>query len=136
MPSSGKKISREPDLSVFKGVGVLVVEDAWHVAKALKSTLEQLGMHVIGPTATTAEARRLIALEEPRLALVDVNLKNEMACDLIDELNARGVQVVIVSGYAAPPVATEKAAAFMQKPFSGKELMATLRAVVDRLQRH
>jgi CheY-like chemotaxis protein len=127
---------RESVPSAFKGVRVLVVEDAWHVAKALKSMLEQLGMCVVGPTATTLEARRLIATEKPRLALVDVNLKSEMACDLIDELNALGVPVVIASGYAVPPVAVEKAAAFLQKPFSGKELVATLRAVVDRLPLH
>ena len=34
------------DPSVLRGVSVLVVEDAWHVATALKGVLEQLGMHV------------------------------------------------------------------------------------------
>ena len=53
---------REQDLSVLNGVPVLVVEDAWHVARAMKSALGQLGMIVIGPTATTAEARRLMAV--------------------------------------------------------------------------
>ena len=96
-------LSREPalDVSALTGVRVLVVEDAWHVAKAMKGALEQLGMHVIGPTATTAEARRLTAAEKPRLALVDVNLKKEMACDLIDELHGQGIPVVVVSGYAS-----------------------------------
>ncbi len=40
----------EQDLSVLNGVPVLVVEDAWHVARAMKSALSQLGMNVIGPT--------------------------------------------------------------------------------------
>src|SRR5215813_2838145 len=133
MSSLDDDSDRAADLAVFKGVGVLVVEDAWHVAKALKSTLERLGMRVSGPTATTAEARRLVAADKPQLALVDVNLKNEMACDLIDELHAQGVHVVVVSGYAIPPVAIERAVAFMQKPFSGKEFLTTLRAVVNRL---
>jgi CheY-like chemotaxis protein len=44
---------------------VLVVEDVWHVARALKSMLEQMGMHVIGPTATTAEARMLTGTQSP-----------------------------------------------------------------------
>jgi CheY-like chemotaxis protein len=34
------------DPSALRGVSVLVVEDAWHVAKAMKGVLEQLGMHV------------------------------------------------------------------------------------------
>jgi hypothetical protein len=45
-----------PNVGILKGVAVLVVEDIWHVATALKSTLEQMGMHVVGPTATTVEA--------------------------------------------------------------------------------
>jgi DNA-binding NtrC family response regulator len=125
-------LSREPvsDVSALSGVRVLVVEDTWHVAKAMKGALELLGMHVIGPTATTAEARRLTAAEKPRLALVDVNLKNEMACDLIDELHAQGIPVVVVSGYASITVAKESIAGHLQKPFSRTELTAALLAVV------
>src|SRR5262245_39386816 len=61
MTPSGKQDGRKSDLSLLKGVHVLVVEDTWHVAKALKSTLEQVGMHVSGPAATTADAKRLVA---------------------------------------------------------------------------
>ena len=128
-------LPREPavDVPALKGVRVLVVEDAWHVAKAMKGALELLGMHVIGPTATTAEARRLTAAEKPRLALVDVNLKTETACALIDELHGQGIPVVVVTGYASIPVAKDKLAGHLQKPFSATELMATLRAVVPLL---
>jgi DNA-binding response OmpR family regulator len=121
------------DVPALKGVRILVVEDVWHVAKAMKGALELLGMHVVGPTATTAEARRLTAAEKPRLALVDVNLRKEMAFDLIDELHAQGIQVVVVSGYASIPVAKDRLAGHLQKPFSGTELTAALRAVVPLL---
>jgi DNA-binding NtrC family response regulator len=115
----------------LKGVRVLVVEDTWHVAKAMKALLERLEMSVIGPSSTTAEARRLIAANNPRLALVDMNLKYEMAGDLIDELHAQGTSVIVVSGYAAPAVANDKVVAFLQKPFSGDELITAMRAAVD-----
>jgi len=118
------------DASDLKGVRVLVVEDTWHVAKALKSWLERLEMLVIGPTSTTAEARRLIAANNPRLALVDMNLKHEMAGDLIDERHAQGTPVIIVSGYAVPAVAKEKVVACLQKPFSGDELVTAMRAAL------
>jgi DNA-binding response OmpR family regulator len=123
-----------PNASILNGVSVLVVEDAWFVAKAVKSALEQAGMHVLGPTATTAEARRLVAMEMPKVALIDVNLKQEMAFDLIDDLHEQGVHVVVASGYAAPPIAKEKIAACLQKPFSGAELIKTISAIVDRLR--
>jgi DNA-binding NtrC family response regulator len=125
--------SHGPDGSDLKGVRVLVVEDTWHVAKALKSWLEQLEMSVVGPTSTIAEARSLIAANNTRLALVDMNLKGEMACDLIDELHAQGTSVIVVSGYAAPAVAKEKVVACLQKPFSGDELTTAMRAAVHVL---
>ena len=120
----------DKDSRSLEGVRVLVVEDAWHVAKALKSALENVGMEVSGPAATTAEARRLIAEHKPRLAVVDVNLKREMASGLIGELHDQGVLVVVVSGYALPPVSADKAAAILQKPFRGSELLSALRRVV------
>ena len=115
---------------------MLVVEDTWHVAKALKSALEHVGMDVSGPAATTAEARRLIAEHMPRLAVVDVNLKREMASGLIEELHDQGVSVVVVSGYALPPISADKVAAILQKPFSGSELLAALRRVVAQARIH
>ena len=120
----------DKDSRSLEGVRVLVVEDAWHVAKALKSALENVGMEVSGPAATTAEARRLIAAHMPRVAVVDVNLKREMASGLIGELHDQGVLVVVVSGYALPPVSADKAAAILQKPFRGSELLSALRRVV------
>ena len=136
MASSGRQDSPKSDSSNLKGVHVLVVEDTWHVAKALKSALEQLGMHVSGPAATTAEAKRLVAAHMPAVAVVDVNLKREMACGLIDDLHGQGVRVVVVSGYAVPPVSADKVAAILQKPFSATELLTALRTVVDKNHLH
>ena len=123
----------EADVSVLKDMPVLVVEDSWHVAKAMKSALEQLGMRVVGPAATTKDARRLAAGQTPRLALVDVNLKKELACDLIEELHGQGIPVIVVSGYAVPPLPERTVAAFLQKPFSEGDLITILRATVARL---
>jgi DNA-binding NtrC family response regulator len=116
-----------PDL---KGVRVLVVEDTWHVAKAMKALLERLEMSVIGPTSTTAEVRRLMAVNSPHLALVDMNLRHEMASDLIDELHAQGTPVIVISGYTVPAVAKEKVVAFLQKPCSRDDLMPAMQAAV------
>jgi DNA-binding response OmpR family regulator len=121
-------VSEKNDL--LKGVRVLVVEDAWHVAKALKSMLEQIGMHVVGPTATTTQARGLAAAQRPELAIVDINLKQETSHGLIDELNEQGVRIIVITGYAASLVSKESVAAILQKPFSGSELITTINRVV------
>jgi DNA-binding NtrC family response regulator len=122
-----------PEGSPLNAVPVLIVEDAWHVANAMKAALEQFGMQVVGPTATTAEARRLLAEEHPKVAIVDINLKRETADRLIDELHGQGVRVVVISGYAAPSVCKGSVAAFLQKPVSGTELITTMHAVVRLL---
>ena len=122
--------------SDLRGVRVLVVEDTWLVAKALKTALEGLGMVVAGPASNTADADRLVAEETPDLAVVDVNLKGEMAYGLIDRMHDRGVRVVVVAGYAVLPSSTKKAAAILQKPFSGAELQATLCQVMNLGRAH
>jgi len=132
MPSSALPERPASDQHTLKGVSVLIVEDSWHVAKGLKSLLEQIGMNVIGPTATTSQAKQLLVEQQPRLALVDVNLKNETASDLVEELLRLGVQVIVISGYAQPPSSFRKAAAFLQKPFNGKELITVMCAAVDQ----
>ncbi len=105
---------------------VLVVEDTWHVAKALKAALEGIKMTVVGPVARIADAERLLETENPDLAMVDVNLKGEMAYSLIDHLHHKGIRVIVVTGYAvlAHPVCKE--AVILQKPFSGRALLAAL----------
>jgi DNA-binding response OmpR family regulator len=110
---------------------ILVVEDQWHVANALKLLLESEGAEVSGPVSTAADAHRLAIEQEPDLAVVDINLTGEMAYGLIDQLRDLGVGVVVVSGYAVLPRLTEKVAAVLQKPFNGPELLATLRRALS-----
>ena len=88
----------------LRDLRVLVVEDSWHVAHALKTLLEELGVSVAGPAATLDEAERLLAARTPDVAIVDINLKGEMAYGLIDHLNDIGARVVVISGYAVPQV--------------------------------
>jgi two-component system, response regulator PdtaR len=120
------------DVAGLSGVPVLVVEDSWHVAKAIKSALEQVGMRVVGLAATTEEARRLVAGEKPQIALVDVNLTKELVSGLIEELHGQGMQVIVVSGYAMPPLPKNAVAAFLPKPFSDSDLIRILCATAPR----
>jgi DNA-binding NtrC family response regulator len=115
----------------LRGVRVLVVEDQWHVANAMRSLLELEGMEVSGPTARTADARRLANEHRSEVAVVDINLKGEMAYSLIDELHDRGVRVVVMSGYAVLPRLSAKVADVLQKPFNGAELLASLRRALS-----
>jgi len=117
----------------LRGMRVLVVDDSWHVGKALKNLLEDLGADVAGPAATAPEAEGLIAKQIPDLAFVDVKLREgELAYDLIDYLHEREIPVIIISGYAVLPQRVQNVAAILQKPFTESNLLATLRKVTQQ----
>jgi DNA-binding NtrC family response regulator len=116
----------------LKGLKVLLVEDSWHAAQAMKDLLEGWGMIVIGPVASAGEAKQFVEPDTPPLAIVDIRLKDGLAYDLIDLLNENGVSVIIASGYADVPALKGKAAAVLQKPFPAGELLTTLRSVMAR----
>jgi CheY-like chemotaxis protein len=124
-PNNDEQIgSRRTNLS---GVRILVVEDSWHIGVALKSLLRSFGADVLGPVATTAEATRLIAEQIPDAAIVDFNLRDgESAHDLIDNLNALGIRIIVVTGYAAVPLPAGISATILQKPIVEAQLLAAL----------
>ena len=131
MPTSKTGGADKPSRADLKGVRVLVVEDHWHVANALRSFLEAEGMKVSGPVATTADAQRLATEQKPDLAVVDIHLKLETAYVLIHQLDDLGVRVVVLSGYAVLPELTKKVVAVLQKPFNPPELLGALRRALS-----
>ena len=123
-----------PESHNLKGFEVLLVEDSWHAAQAMKDLLEGWGMVVVGPAASTDEAKRLIVPNAPPVAIVDIRLRDGLAYGLIDLLNDKGVSIIIASGYADVPTLEGKVAAILQKPFPARELRATLTSVMARHQ--
>jgi CheY-like chemotaxis protein len=119
--------ANEPTRVDLKGVRVLVADDQWHAAIALKSLLEAEGMAVTGPAATPADALPLAIDPKPDLAVIDLNLRGEMAYALIDQLHDQGIRIVVASGYAVMPV--DMVAHVLQKPFNGPEMAALRRAI-------
>jgi CheY-like chemotaxis protein len=117
----------------LKGVSILLVEDSWHVGKAMKGLLRVLGADVVGPAATTADAERLVAECTPDIAIVDINLRHgETSSNLIDRLLEKHVSVIIVTGYAAVSVPPRNVEAILEKPVSKEQLLQKLRPVVAR----
>jgi DNA-binding response OmpR family regulator len=132
MPLTKSGVAGNAAGSELRGMRVLLVEDSWQVADALKLLLEKAGMIVSGPVASTIEAQSLVTEHNPTLAIVDVNLKGEMAYALMDWLHQRGVRVVVISGYADLPRSLGQYAAILHKPFTATALLATLRRINNR----
>jgi DNA-binding response OmpR family regulator len=131
MTASNAHDPPRPGSLELQGVGILLVEDSWHVGKAMKTLLHVLGADVAGPAPTAADAERLVAERTPDVAIVDINLREgERANDLIDRLHEQGVPVIVLTGYAVVSLPTGKAEAILHKPVSKEQLLAALRPII------
>lgn len=127
MGASNTGGSLEPEPSELRGTRVLIVEDSWDVSAGLKTLLEAYGAEVLGPVATASDARRAWSESIPDVALVDINLRTgELSYELIDEMRALGIAIVVITGYADTSPVAGRAVAVLQKPFSEAELLAAL----------
>jgi CheY-like chemotaxis protein len=112
---------------------VFVVEDEALIALELENILEDLQHDVIGPLANVTKALdHLGALEQaPDAAIVDANLAGASARPVVDALAARGVPVVVASGYEAAELERLGfSCAVLRKPYSQKDIENALTAVV------
>jgi DNA-binding response OmpR family regulator len=133
MSSSNTRRPSESEPSQLVGARLLIVEDSWEISTQLKTFFESRGAEVVGPVATANDARRLISEGTPDIALVDINLRtNELSYELIDEMHALQIPIVVITGFANTSPATDKAVAVLQKPFTEAELLAALRSVKRR----
>ena len=130
-PSSGNAVDRVTPVEL-RGMRALLVEDSWHVAEAMRSLLENIGIEIVGPAGTLANAERLAESATYDLAVVDINLRGEMAYGLIERLCDRGIPVVIISGNALPPSFATRVAAVLQKPVRIGPFMVALRRIADQ----
>ena len=114
--------------AALQGHRVLVVEDEYYLADDLKRVLDRLGAQVLGPVATQEEAlAHLAGPGRVDLAVLDINLRGEMAFPTADALADRGVPFVFATGYdvsALPP--RHRDVAIVQKPFEPEALVRAL----------
>jgi len=110
----------------LRGLRVLIAEDSWLIAKAVQGLLEDVGIVIEGVAAGVIDAETLACERAPELAVVDLKLRDGMAFGLIDRLHDLGIRVVVISGFSTFSAPITKAAAVLQKPFGGDELVAAL----------
>ena len=79
---------------------VLIVEDEFLIARALRMLLVGQGARIVGPVARVDDALALVAAERDLgCALLDVKLGDEPVFPVADVLRARGVRFAFLSGY-------------------------------------
>jgi DNA-binding response OmpR family regulator len=80
---------------------VLIAEDEFLVGLQLEEDLRSAGCSVLGPFTTLETATQAARREGFDLAILDINLNGDMVYPLADELSARGVPFIFLSGYVA-----------------------------------
>lgn len=111
------------------GMRILIIEDQFVVAMDLAETLRDLHCDVLKP-APTVEAAIAALRRGERIdgVLLDLNLRGRDVLPVIDELSARNIAFVVMSGYAPRPADSPviRAAPRLNKPVDVNDLVKTM----------
>jgi DNA-binding response OmpR family regulator len=126
MPKAAKPTV--PPSDALKGRRILVVEDEYFIADDLRRNLFEHGAAVVGPFATVAEALDVVA-DGGRLdgAILDVNLRGEMVYPVADQLKAKSIPFLFLTGYDKRTIpARYSNITHCEKPVAMRKLIAAL----------
>lgn len=114
------------------GLRILVVEDEYFLADDLAKALRAAGAEPVGPFGTLAEAEARLGEGAIDGAVVDMNLRGEMAFELAGRIAAAGLPCVIVSGYSENALPETLAGIErLEKPVSAGTVVARLAAQLE-----
>ena len=77
----------------------MIVEDEYLIAMEVQDLLTDLGAEVVGPFGRLAPAIEAVNREQLHGALLDVRLDGETIDEIAEALVARGVPVLLATGY-------------------------------------
>lgn len=126
--STKSKLEQAADLG---GKRILIVEDSPVVGPFTADLLEELGCIVVGPAPNMAAARQLIESEKIDAALMDVHIRGERVFPLCEALAAKGVPLLLTSGYADWNIPEKwQDRPRLQKPYTLGEVDEALKALL------
>jgi CheY-like chemotaxis protein len=117
---------------ILEGRRIMIVEDEYLIAMEIQDLLLDLGAEIVGPFGRLAPAVEAVNREQLHGALLDVRLDGETIDEIAETLVARGVPVLLTTGYEKeqlPPSLQHLSR--VRKPYEEKEL----RALVERAYR-
>jgi CheY-like chemotaxis protein len=104
-----------------------VVEDEYFLADDLVGLLRDTGLDVVGPVGTLDEAERLVAEERIDCAILDINLRGQMAFPVADRLGEAGIPFIFATGYSRAAVPDRfRDVPHLEKPIEPASLLLAL----------
>lgn len=110
----------------LSGMTVMIAEDYWLLADAMRLAVDGAGAKVAGMAATLEEAERIAAVSGIDTAVMDLNLRDRQANDLVLQLAAAGIKVVVLTGYEPPAALVGKVHDCLTKPVATEKLIESL----------
>lgn len=110
---------------------ILVVEDEPMVAMDVQAMLQDAGMEVVGPAATSEAALALVGNGRIDAALLDANLGGRRVDDVAQALSQSGIPFAFATGYGRESLPPAFAAVpVITKPFAESELLRMVRGLL------
>lgn len=118
---------------ILHGKRVLIVEDDFLVGLASLDALQSAGCETIGPEPSLASALAAVKRETFDIAILDINLAGQMVYPVADDLAARNIPFVFVTGYSATQIPDPyRQMPRLEKPFDPRALQAALERLLTR----
>lgn len=117
----------------LNGRRVLVVEDDYFIADEICSTLRAQGAEILGPVPNVQHGLDLAASHPIDCAVLDINLRGDLAFDLARELRRRGTPAIFATGYDESVLPGEFSGYVrLEKPLNLQALLQAVRSACDR----
>lgn len=118
----------------LRGVRILIVEDNYVVADALRYLLEGYAGTVVAMAPTLERAYDALASHAVDVSVLDINLNETSVVPLAERLHAEGGRFVFLSGYGDLDLLPEhlRDRPRLDKPVDAERLIASLAALAGR----
>ena len=114
----------------LRGISVIVVEDNWAIATALRDALSKRGCDVQGLAGTENAALELVRSRTFDVAVLDVQLGARDVTDVASRVREQGKAIVYVSGYRDLDMLPPELRSYprLDKPIDENELVSAVLA--------
>jgi CheY-like chemotaxis protein len=119
-------------VNVLAGTRILLVEDEALIAALAADMLQDLGVQVIGPAPSLAQALALARTEPLDAAVLDINLREERVDAVAALLRERGIPFVFATGYGRDGMAPDGQPPVVEKPYTQEKLAEALARALGR----